>query len=282
MSRNNGARLGAPVQNLGMPMQEAPPNPSLAFATPTTFVELPSKGLSYPADHPLHGVDQIEIRFMTAKEEDILTSEALLKKGIAVDRMIQSVILDQRVKVDDLLIGDKNAILIAARVSGYGKDYEVNVACTTCGARTEYSFDLEQGTSYDGQDFEEYEVERTDRGTFIITTPTLKAQVEMRLMVGSDERYLTQLGMNRKAKNLPSTATTDQLRRLIVSVNGNNDTAYRESFITNAPAMDTRYLRKAFRQITPNVDLTQDFTCSSCGITNRMEVPMTAKFFWSK
>lgn len=283
MSRNSGARLGAPVpQNLGTPMQEAPPNPSLAFATPTTFVELPSKGLSYPAGHPLQGVEQIEIRFMTAKEEDILTSEALLKKGIAVDRMVQSVILDQKVRVEDLLIGDKNAILIAARISGYGKDYEVNVACNNCGARTEYSFDLEQGTSYDGQDFGDFNIERTERGTFVITTPTLGAQVEMRPMVGSDERYLTQLGLNRRAKNLPSTATTDQLRRLIVSVNGNNDTAYRESFITNAPATDTRYLRKAFRQITPNIDLTQDFTCSSCGITNRMEVPMTAKFFWSK
>jgi len=283
MARNNGDRLGAPrTQVSNAPIDEAPPNPAMAFSTPTTFVELPSRGRLYPEGHPLNGCEQIEIRFMTAKEEDILTSEALLKKGIAVDRMIQSVILDKRVKVENLVVGDKNAIIVAARISGYGKEYEVGVNCPSCGSRTEYAFDLEKTKIDEGQDYGDYEIEKTENNTFIITTPTLKAQVEMRPMYGVDETYLTQLAANRKAKNMPSTSTTDQFRRLIVSVNGNTEGAYRESFITNAPARDTRYLRQAYRKIMPNIDLTQEFVCSSCGAETEMAVPLTVKFFWTQ
>jgi hypothetical protein len=283
MARNNGDRLGVPTTQVsGAPISEAPPNPAMAFATPTTFVELPSKGTLYPEGHPLFGREQIEIRFMTAKEEDILTSEALLKKGIAIDRMVQSVILDPRVKVEELAVGDKNAIIVAARISGYGKEYEVGVNCPNCGSRTDYSFDLEKAKIHDGQDHSDFDVEKTEGGTFVITTPALKAQVEMRPMYGIDEKYLTQLAANRKAKKLPSTTTTDQLRRLVVSVNGNTDSAYRESFISNATAIDTRYLRQAYRQIMPNIDLTQEFLCSSCGVGSEMAVPLTAKFFWAQ
>ena len=94
-----------------------------SFVTPTTFVDLPSKGRFYGEAHPLHQSDTIEIRHMTAKEEDILTSEALLKKGIAVDRMLQSVVVDKRIKVRDLLVGDKNAMIIASRITGFGPQY---------------------------------------------------------------------------------------------------------------------------------------------------------------
>ena len=283
MSRNTGDRLGAPhTQVSNAPIGDVPPNPALAFATPTTFVELPSKGSLYPEGHPLRGREQIEISFMTAKEEDILTSEALLKKGIAIDRMVQSVILDKSVKVEELAVGDKNAIIVAARISGYGNEYEVGVTCPSCNTRSEYSFDLEKSKIHDGQDYKDYNVEKTEQGTFIITTPSLNAQVEMRPMYGVDEKYLTQLATNRKKKNLPSTTTTDQLRRLVLSVNGNTDSAYRESFITNAPARDTRYLRQAYRQVMPNIDLTQEFTCSSCGAETEMAVPLTAKFFWAQ
>ena len=169
MARNNGDRLGAPhTQVSNAPIGEAPPNPAMAFSTPTTFVDLPSKGSLYPEGHPLYGCEQIEIRFMTAKEEDILTSEALLKKGIAIDRMIQSVILDKRIKVEELAVGDKNAIIIAARVTGYGNEYEVGVSCPSCGSRTEYAFDLEKATIQDGQDYGDFNIEKTQNNTFII------------------------------------------------------------------------------------------------------------------
>ena len=91
-----------------------------SFVVPTEFVELPSKGIFYPENHPLHAKETIEIKQMTAKEEDILTSRALLKKGVALDRVISSIIMNKNISTNDLLVGDRNAILIAARVSGYG------------------------------------------------------------------------------------------------------------------------------------------------------------------
>ena len=108
--RNNQDRLGA------QPGGETPPvsqptqqtKQPLQFVTPTEFVELPSKGAFYPQGHPLHNVDTIEIRHMTAKDEDILTSRALLQKGIAIDRFLQNVIVDKNVNIADLLVGDKN------------------------------------------------------------------------------------------------------------------------------------------------------------------------------
>tara|TARA_R100000664_G_scaffold3397_1_gene7691 strand:+ start:8090 stop:8881 length:792 start_codon:yes stop_codon:yes gene_type:complete len=263
-------------------MTDAPPNPMLAFATPTMFVDLPSRGRLYPESHPLNGCEQLEIRFMTAKEEDILTSQSLLKKGVAIDRMLQNVILDPRVKVDELAVGDKNAIIIAARISGYGKDYEINVTCPSCAAKVEYNFDLELATTNYGDDPGEYDVTQTEQGSYIIKTPRLGAEVEVRPMYGVDEKYLTQLAANKRRKKLPETTLTDQLKRLIVSVNGNTESAYRESFINQAPASEARYIRRAYRQVLPNIDLTQEFTCSSCGVETEMEVPLTAKFFWAQ
>ena len=283
MARNNGDRLGAPAGMGGdAPIGDTPPNPMMAFATPTTFVELPSKGALYPEGHPMYGREQLEIRFMTAKEEDILTSQALLKKGIAIDRMLQSVILDKGIRVEQLAVGDKNAIIVAARISGYGSDYEVAVNCPSCSAQVDYSFDLEKITYNYGEDVEDFDVRKTEAGTFMIKTPSLKAEVEMRPMYGADETYLAQLAINRNKKNLPSTTLIDQLKRLVLSVNGSTDPAMRESFISNAPAMDTRYLRRAYKKISPNIDMTQNFVCSSCGAETEMAVPLTAKFFWTQ
>jgi hypothetical protein len=283
MARNNGDRLGARTPQAPSPMAAAPQsNPMLAFATPTTFVDLPSKGAHYPEGHPLHGRDQIEIKFMTAKEEDILTSQALLKKGIAIDRMLQSIILDQSVRVEDLLVGDKNALLIAARISGYGNMYEVKVTCPSCGTATDHSFDLEKIEALDISEIDESQVVMTERGTFVATTPILGAKVEMRLLTGADEQYLTQLALNKKKKNLPASPLVDQMRRFIVSINDSNDMNLRESFFNSVPARDTKYLRKIYRSVTPNLDMRQDFTCPNCAAQSEMAVPLTVKFFWSE
>ena len=96
------------------------------YSVPTEIVDLPSKGLLYPKDSPLSS-GKVEVKYMTAREEDILTSVNLIKKGLVVDKLLQSLIVDESVKIDDLLLGDKNAILIAARILAYGKEYGVEV-----------------------------------------------------------------------------------------------------------------------------------------------------------
>ena len=202
--RNNEDRTGErriqaadPVPALAS--QEAPSaKKTLDFTCPTEYVDLPSQGKFYAEDHPLHGSDSIEIRFMTAKDEDILTSKSLLKKGVAIDRFLQNIIVDSRVKVQDLLVGDKNALVVASRITGYGSDYQTKVTCPACGTSQDFEFDLEQSTTSAGglqalaEDLPAIaeKVTATEDNTWTVECPKSKVTVELQLMNGHHEKFL--------------------------------------------------------------------------------------------
>mgnify|MGYP001178550019 CR=1 FL=1 len=285
-TRNNEERIGATSQDSSplssMQQEENTPNPTVQFSTPTEFVELPSKGRFYEEGHPLHGKETVEIRFMTAKDEDILTSQSLLKKGIAIDRMLQNVIIDKSVKVQDLLVGDKNALIVAARVSGYGPDYDTKVSCPACGKKSDYSFDLED-IPFSGAGEGEFTADgatETEKGTFVLELPRSKVSVEVRLMRGKDEQDMIKENKNRKRHKMEEQNLTSLLKRIIVSINGSASKSDIANFIENMPAMDSRFIRKAYKIVTPNIDLSQEFVCESCGHEQVLEVPLTADFFW--
>jgi hypothetical protein len=136
----------------------------LDFSTPTEFVELPSEGRYYPEDHPLHNESVVEIRHMTAKDEDILTSRALLKKGLALDRFLKNILVDKRIDMDSLYVGDKNAILVGARVTGYGPSYDTQITCPVCATTNKFSFDLDEPDVYSGGEFGEYDILKIPKG----------------------------------------------------------------------------------------------------------------------
>jgi len=280
--RNNQDRLGA------QPGGETPPvsqptqqtEQPLQFVTPTEFVELPSKGAFYPQGHPLHNVDTIEIRHMTAKDEDILTSRALLQKGIAIDRFLQNVIVDKNVNIADLLVGDKNAIIIASRITGYGSNYDATIGCPSCQKSVDFGFDLNECEVIPHNVYETQGVRKTPNNTFIIHVDKLDMDVEVRLLTSRDEVYLLQLSEKRRKKKLPESNLTEQLRRIIVSVNGNTDSQYINAFIEHVPAMDSRKLRTTYQKIVPNIDMNLNFICSECGHDGEVNVPFGANFFW--
>jgi len=257
------------------------PGGPLTFSTPTEFVELPSGGKFYPEGHPLFGQETIEIRHMTAKEEDILSSRTLLKKGLALDRFMQSVVVDKSINVQDLLVGDRNAILIAARETGYGEEYETQVVCPSCSQSSRYTFDLGQKSINKGGD-ELENIAWTNNGTFITKLPVLDVDVEMRLLTGKDESYLTRLNQNKKKGNLADTFLTDQLKMTIASVSGRTDPATINSLVNHLPAKDSRHLRKIYAQAVPNVSMAQTFECSHCNHEGVVEVPLNAEFFYPK
>ena len=278
--RNNQDRLGA------VPGGETPPTQqteqSLQFVTPTEFVELPSRGKHYPPGHALHNVETIEIRHMTAKDEDILTSSALLRKGIAIDRLLKNVIVNKAIDVADLLVGDKNALILASRISGYGSDYEAAVTCPGCSSSVKFEFDLNQCQAISHSKHEEQDVVMTDNNTFMIHVDKLDCDVEVRLLTSRDEIEMLQMSESKRKKKLPESNSTDQLRRIIVSVNGKTDGHYVESFVQAMPAMDSRKLRSIYQNIVPNVDMSQNFTCSGCDHEGEVNVPFGANFFWPK
>ena len=291
MSRNTN-RMGLPEEEeVGAVSQAASPatvvqaahpdQGQFNWSVPTEFVTLPSEGLFYPPAHPLHNQSTIEIRYMTAKDEDILTSRSLLKAGLAVDRMLDNVIVDKRISVGDLLIGDKTALVVAARRTGYGDEYETNITCPVCTKITEYSFDLtEPPVTKFRTAMEEYDVEQTPQGTFMISLPMTNAKIECRFMTGNDERQMFKDAERKLKKKIDTTPTTDLFRRYIVSINGEDSPIAVQSFIQAMPARDARALRRIYSEIVPRLEMTQHFVCDNCEYEADMEVPLGSDFLW--
>ncbi len=294
--RNNEDRLGAPPADAPVgALHEGETSPEqnnagigLSFAVPTEIVDLPSQGRFYPSGHALHGQETIEIKHMTAKEEEILTSRSLLKKGVAIDRLVQSVIVDKSIKVGDLLIGDKNAILVHTRMFAYGHEYKTRVTCPACSETDDFEFSLlsHKVVFPEGEDSEVYTI--NDDGTFNIVLPKTKVSAQVRLLTSTDEsNFARQLEITKKRQKklgdvIPNTALTDQMKAFIVSLNGIADKRQINEFVNNMPAADSRYLRTVYSELMPDIDLTQSYECSSCGHEQDMEVPFTSDFFWPR
>ena len=280
MSRNQDRLGGVQQQDSSPPVQAmAEDTGGFSFVIPTEFVELPSGGKYYPPGHPLHGESSIEIRQMTAKEEDMLTSRTLLKKGVALDRVISSIIVNKAIDPNSLFIGDKNAIIVATRVSGYGNDYTTKVTCPNCGTNQPYAFDLNDASVFTGDPDNSMSVTDNSDGTFEVTLPKTNVIVTFKLLTGSDEKRLI-AGAESDKKQRQEHAITRQLASLIVAVNGDNSINSIRYLIENMPSSDSRHLRLAYKVTAPNIDLTQNFECRECSHEQAMEVPLNADFFW--
>jgi hypothetical protein len=280
--RNNLDRMGVE------PVEVAAQSPAPAFqqanlmdfVVPTSYVELPSEGKFYPTNHPLHGQTHIEIKHMTAKEEDILTSQSLLKKGVALEKFIASVVLDKSIRPETILTCDRSAIMIASRITGYGNIYSTKINCPSCSKQAQIETDLEliepkHSIDVDG-------VVKTPNNTFIIATPS-GFSFEVRLLNGADERVMSEDSETKKRKNIPESLNTDLLKMITVSINSITDKEVVQKVINNLlPAKDSRFIKQVYNVIVPNVQIKHDFICSSCDFTQELEVPLTTDFFWPK
>ena len=270
-------RLGAQPPADAPPVEE--PSQGFSFSTPTEFVDLPSRGKYYPEGHSLRDKEQAEIRFMTAKDEDILSSRTLLKNGLAIERLVKNILVDRTIDTDTLLVGDKNAILVASRITGYGDSYEARTMCPSCTTTTNQEYDLSSLSVYYGGEWGEFDVRQQDE-SFVVTVPQSKVEVEVRLLTSKDEQHLSKLTESKRKKKLPENNLTDQLKHIIVSVNGHSDGKSITTFVDGMPARDSSYLRKAYEKIVPNIDLSVPFNCSSCGFEQEVSMPFTAACFW--
>ncbi len=253
------------------------PKVSMNLAVMTEIVDLPSKGRFYNENHPLFNKETVSIKYLTAHEEDILNNRAFLRKGIAIDKMLQSVILDKSVKLDDLLICDKDAIVISARITGYGEEYLTKIQCPECGETNDYQFDLSKIKIFYG-DLDKF----NENKNVVIQLPKTKSIVECKLRTGVDEKEMAFLTEKKKKNNLPEAIVTDQLKQIIVSINGNSDRGFINNFVNNMPMIDSRFLRNEYQRLIPNIDLTQLYLCPFCTVESEVQVPIGPSFFWSK
>jgi transcription elongation factor Elf1 len=252
----------------------------LHFVAPTEFVDLPSQGKGYPETHPLHGKGEVEIRYMTAKDEDILSSQTLLKKGVALERFMQNILVDRRINSKKLFVADRNAILIAARVSGYGNIYQTNVTCPSCGNSSDTEFNLNDKKVVYLNLNKELGIEETGAGTFTTKMPYSKFKIEFKLLLGEDEIYIANVSSTKRRKKMVESMLSDQYKRMIVSIEGHRDRLIIDKYVDAMPTIDSRHLRACYKSTAPDVKISEEFNCHSCGHDQEMEVPFGADFFW--
>jgi len=234
------------------------------FKIPTETVELPSKGLLYPEDSPL-SKGEIEMKYMTAKEEDILTNNNYISNGTVIDKLLQSLIVTENVNFNDLLIGDKNAIMIAARILSYGKDYTFNYG------GKEYTVDL-TGLKNKEVDIKE------GKNEYEFTLPKSENKVTFKFLTHKNEREIeNEMKGLKKLNKDSSTETTTRLKHTLTSVNGLVEKKDIREFVDKyLLAADARALRKFMVTVTPDVDL----VFYPDGVSGGVDLPIGIGFFW--
>jgi hypothetical protein len=247
---------------------------------PTEVVSLPSEGYFYAPNDPL-AKGEIEIKMMTAREEDILTNEALIKKGTVLNKLLEALVVDKSIKLDNLLISDKIALFIAARRLAYGDSYgPVKVTCAKCREENDTVIDLADFKS------KEFDFSQYTRGVnaFEFVLPFAKRTVQVKLLTTNDEAQIDAelKGLSKVSRNTNNTSeVTTRLKYIIVSVDGNTDREFIRRFVDNELlSRDTIELRKFIRGISPEIDTYFNFECSHCNHLERTALPFTAQFFW--
>ena len=239
------------------------------FKLPTEVVDLPSKGLLYPESSPLSS-GRIEMKYMTAKEEDILTNQNYISRGVVIDKLLQSMIVS-KIDYNELLVGDKNAILVAARILGYGKDYD-------------FTYKNERIT-VDLSKLEPKELDETiikkGKNEFDFIFPSSGTNITFKLLTHKDELAITQElnGLKKINKdNLPELST--RLKYMITSVEGSTERKDIREFVDNyLLAKDSRVFREYVKEIQPDINLTFDFDGND-GFEEGVNIPIGVNFLW--
>ena len=249
------------------------------YGFPTEVLSLPSKGLLYPEDSPLRS-GTIDVKYMTAKEEDILTSTNLITQGKVIERLLESVIVTPNVKLDDLLVGDKNAVMMGTRILGYGSEYNVSINDPETNEDVELNIDL---TTLKPKVVDEKLFE-SGENKFKFKLPNSKRKVEFKLLNGHDEKEIEkQLKDLEKVEKLTgvSSELTTRIKTQLVSVDENTDQKFIDNFVDNEfLALDTRAYRKYVASITPDIDLSFNYTTQGTGNEVKVDVPLGLEFFW--
>lgn len=260
---------GMPTTNTG----------ALSFDVPDIDVPLPSDGKVYVEGHPLHLKTSILIKSMTAAQENILTNKSLAKKGTLLTQLIQSCIKERAVNARDMLIGDRNTIMIALRASGYGPDYKVKITCpnTDCQKVSVQTFEL------DKLPIRRLAINPIEVGKniFEYSLPQSKARVKFKFLTGADEEEIA-MTQAQKEKFGASTSelVTSGLLQTIISINGVTDRAQISMALPRMPAFDSSALRRFIQDNEPGMQLKAPFTCESCDFSTEVDVPLGANFFW--
>ena len=235
------------------------------------MIDLPSEGRIYSKESALSS-GKIEIKYMTAKEEDILTSQNLIKKGVVIDRLLDSLILTKGVKSADLILGDKNAVMVAARVLAYGPEYTVDINNPNTNEKIQYNFNLADCP------FKKLP-EDIDSNDFEIELPVSKQTIKFKLLTGKEEAKIEEeLIRLTKLGSQVSPELTTRLRHTITAVDGDSSAVVINKFVEGMLSRDSLALRNKIQEISPDIELKQEIEMG--GEMVEVDIPLTIEFFW--
>ena len=262
--------------NIGgaQPMQKnvAAQIPHDEFIVPMDVVELPSQGKLYS-----NGQSTVKIKYLTAEDENILMSPELIRTGKVLDALLENCVVAEGITTKEMLVGDRNKVLIDLRINGYGHEYEVEMTDPETNLPFTAVVDLRKLKS------KPLEITPDSQGEFAVNLPKFKVVVKFRLLNGDDEDYLTKKAQTAQKKNKKGFAIantlTERYLRQIMEVNGNRDKFYIQKFISAMPISDSLFLREFINQIEPGINLTYEFEAPS-GAVFEADVPLTVKLFW--
>jgi len=246
---------------------------------PSEPIGLPSEGYFYDEANPLSS-GTVDIKYMTAREEDILTSQNLLRKGVVLERLLEALIITPGVKLNDILIGDKNALFVAARRLAYGDSYgPVEITCRACAEENKKTIDLSTIKN------KEFDFSKYTRGqnNFEYVLPHSNRKVTYKILTHKDEAEIDKEleGLNKMIKTGISPEITTRLKKVITSLDGNSDKAVINKFVdVELTARDSIVFRQYIKDNSPNVDMGFEFICDSCNHKELREIPLTVQFFW--
>jgi hypothetical protein len=251
----------------------------LGLEIPVDAVPLPSAGLVYPEGHSLHKTTSVEFHAMTAREEDILMSRALIKKGTVITELIKSCLINKSIDVNSLLSGDRNAIMIAIRASGYGINYVPTFECPSCEFQTEFPVNLHE------LKIKPLTLEpiRPFENVFEFELPITKKIIHFRFLTGEEEeKTLKEIELKKKKGLQNNQLVTSRLASTIMSINGVDNFSQISKFVSYMPAGDSQALRKYIDENEPGVDMMVEFECTNpeCNFVKKIHLPMGTEFFW--
>jgi hypothetical protein len=247
------------------------------YEVPVESVPLPSGGVTYPPNSVLHGRDSVDIRSMTAKEEDVLTSRALIKKGTVISHLLNNCITTPGANADTMLSGDRNAVMVALRITGYGAGYNVEVACPSCGEKSKQEFDLS------ALEVKRLAIQPTSIGSneFEFELPVTKKRVKFRFMTGRDEQDIMKMQERlKKTGAAGNQLVTQRLQYAVISIDGISDRTKLQMFIQNMPARDSLALRRFIDENEPGIDMSAWMECPHCFEQSQVRLPLGPSFFW--
>jgi len=250
----------------------------IKWEIPVEAVPLPTNGKIYSPESFFYEKETVEIKSMTAKEEDILSSQAYIKKGTVLTELIKSCVMSQEADPNDLILGDRTALTMAIRITGYGSNYDVGITCRHCGENNQKNVSLTE------LGIKPLEIEPVESGknVFEYILPVSKKRVLFKFLTGKDE--------NEKNKNIESMQKiygenflgniTKNIESHIIEIDGVQKRSEIKKFIDIMPAYDSKSLRSYIKKSEPGIETVFPFSCDHCSAESEVDLPITTNFFW--